>query len=188
MRDMPPLRSLRTPLGANGLRWCQRSGPRPPRWLHGRDGACPFRQVDFLLVPDPDRNPAHRCDPIPPMKKNHARSHGPVHSRRTFIRNMTLGAALIGSGAARALAAEIGEAAKGGERRLGVALMGLGLYSRGQLGPAFLKTKLCRFAGVVTGSHAKGVKWSRHYDFPERNIWSYDTIHDVAGNPDIDII
>lgn len=101
---------------------------------------------------------------------------------------MTLGAAFLGSGAAGALAAEVGEAAKGGERKLGVALMGLGLYSRGQLGPGLLRTKLCRFAGVVTGSHAKGAKWSRHYGFPERNIWSYDTIHEMAGNSDVDIV
>jgi len=101
---------------------------------------------------------------------------------------MTLGAALLGGGAARTLASEIGEATKGGERKLGVALMGLGLYSRGQLGPGLLKTKLCRLAGVVTGSHEKGVRWSRQYGFPERNIWSYDTIHEMAGNPDIDVV
>jgi len=101
---------------------------------------------------------------------------------------MTLGAALLGTGTAGARAAELDEATRGGERRLGVALMGLGLYSRGQLGPGLLMTKLCRFAGVVTGSHAKGAKWSRQYGFPERNIWNYDNIHEMAGNSDIDIV
>jgi len=101
---------------------------------------------------------------------------------------MTLGAALLGTGAAGTLAAQLDEATKGGERRLGVALMGLGLYSRGQLGPGLRKTRLCRLAGVVTGSHAKGLKWSREYGFPEGNIWNYDTIHEMAGNPDIDIV
>jgi len=101
---------------------------------------------------------------------------------------MTLGAALVGSGAAGALAAEIAEATKGGEKKLGVALMGLGLYSRGQLGPGLLKTKVCRLAGVITGSRDKGLAWSREYGFPARNIWNYDQIHQIAGNPDIDII
>ena len=110
------------------------------------------------------------------------------HSRRTFVRNMTLGAAFIGSGAAGGLAAELAEATKGGERKLGVALMGLGLYSRGELAPAFKHSKLCRFAGVITGSRAKGVKWSHQHGFPERNIWSYDSLHEIAGNPDIDIV
>ncbi|MFZ1056059.1 MAG: hypothetical protein WAN79_10340, partial [Opitutaceae bacterium] len=59
----------------------------------------------------------------------------PVQSRRTFVRNMTLGAAFLGGGGAASLAAEIAEATRGGERKLGVALMGLGLYSRGELGP-----------------------------------------------------
>ncbi len=66
--------------------------------------------------------------------------------------------------------------------------MGLGLYSRGELGPALEKTKLCRLAGVVTGSREKGEHWSRKYGFPAKNIWNYDTIHEMAGNPDIDII
>jgi glucose-fructose oxidoreductase len=101
---------------------------------------------------------------------------------------MTLGAAFLGSGAAGSLAAEIDEATKGGERRPGVALMGLGLYAHGELGPALRKTRLCRFAGVITGSRDKGAKWSREYGFPEKNIWSYDTIHEIAGNPDIDIV
>jgi len=122
------------------------------------------------------------------MKEDPTRTHEPVHSRRTFVRNMTLGAAFLGSGAAGSLAAEIGEATKGGERKLGVALVGLGLYSRGQLGPGLLKTKLCRLAGVVTGSRGKGAEWSRQYGFPERNVWNYDTVHEIAGNPDIDIV
>ena len=122
------------------------------------------------------------------MTKDPAACHENLHSRRTFIRNMTLGAAVLGSGAAEALAAELAEATKGGERKLGVALMGLGLYSRGQLAPGLLDTKLCRFAGVVTGSREKGVAWSRKYGFPERNIWNYDQMHQIAGNPDVDII
>jgi glucose-fructose oxidoreductase len=122
------------------------------------------------------------------MNHSPAEPHDSVHSRRTFVRNMTLGAAFLGIGATGGLSAELDEASKGGERKLGVALMGLGLYSRGELGPALLKTKRCRFAGVVTGSHAKGVAWSQQYGFPEKNIWNYDSIHEIAGNPDIDIV
>ena len=117
-----------------------------------------------------------------------SKPHEGVLSRRTIVRTMTLGAAILGSGAPGALAAEVAEATKGGERKLGVALMGLGLYSRGELGPALRKTKLFRFAGVITGSRDKGLHWSRTYGFPERNIWSYDTMHEMAGNPDIDIV
>ncbi len=122
------------------------------------------------------------------MKENPTVSHESAHSRRTFVRNMALGAAFLGSGAAGAVAAATDAATRGGERKLGVALMGLGLYSRGELGPALLKTKACRFAGVVTGSREKGAAWSRQYGFPEKNVWNYDQVHEIAGNPDIDIV
>jgi glucose-fructose oxidoreductase len=119
---------------------------------------------------------------------NARNSHDSAYSRRAFVRNMTLGAAFLGSGAAGSLAAELAEATKGGERKVGVALMGLGLYSRGELGPALRKTKLCRFAGAITRSREKGLSWSRQYGFPEKNVWKYDAVHEIAGNPDIDIV
>src|ERR1700685_2900005 len=132
--------------------------------------------------------PDARC-PAPAAMKPAVRSpHDPLRSRRTFVRDMTLGAAFIAGGAAGSLAAELAEATQGGERRLGVALMGLGLYARGQLGPGLRQTKLCRLAGVVTGSRDKGVRWSRQYGFPESHIWNYDSVHELAGNPDIDIV
>jgi len=100
---------------------------------------------------------------------------------------MTHGEALRGSGAG-APAAELDEATKGGERKPGVVLMGLGLYSRGELGPALRKTRLCRLAGVITGDRRKGEAWSRDYGFPEKNVWNYGAIHEIAGNPDVDIV
>ena len=64
------------------------------------------------------------------------------------------------------IAGEVAEATKGGERKPGIVLMGLGLYSRGELGPALRQTKVCRLAGVITGSREKGLEWSRDYGFP----------------------
>lgn len=74
------------------------------------------------------------------------------------------------------------------ERKLGVALVGLGNYSRGELGPALRVTKHCHLTGVVTGDPAKGAEWARDYGFPEKNIYSYDTMGRMADNPDIDIV
>jgi glucose-fructose oxidoreductase len=90
--------------------------------------------------------------------------------------------------AAEILSARVAEATRGGERRLGIVLMGLGLYSRGELGPALLKTKLCRLSGVITESREKGLAWSREYGFPEKNVWSYETMHQIADSPDVDIV
>lgn len=74
------------------------------------------------------------------------------------------------------------------ERKLGVALVGLGKYSAGQLGPALKVTQNCRLAGVVTGSRAKGQKWAQEHGFSEKNIYNYEAMHQMADNPDIDIV
>lgn len=73
-------------------------------------------------------------------------------------------------------------------KKLGVALVGLGTYATGQLGPALRQTEYCRLAGVVTGDPAKGAKWAQDYGFPEKSIYGYDTMHRLADNPDIDIV
>src|ERR1017187_1569191 len=73
-------------------------------------------------------------------------------------------------------------------KKLGVALLGLGSYSTHELGPALLATEHCHLTGVVTGSPAKGKEWARKYGFPKKNIFAYDTMAQMAGNPDIDIV
>ena len=109
-------------------------------------------------------------------------SRAPVSfSRRQFIGQVSAATAL-------ALAPRWGRAAESAPRKLGVALVGLGGYSSGQLGPALRVTEHCRLAGVVTGDRAKGARWARDYGFPEKNIHGYDTMERLAGNPDIDIV
>jgi glucose-fructose oxidoreductase len=103
-------------------------------------------------------------------------------SRRDFIRRLSFGAAVFALGAR--VRSEPGPAAK----KLGIALVGLGKYSTGQLGPALKVTQHCRLAGVVTGSPEKGRKWAQEHGFPEKNIYSYDTMGRLADNPDIDIV
>jgi glucose-fructose oxidoreductase len=104
-------------------------------------------------------------------------------SRRDFLKHSTLGAAALMALGSRGSAVDALP-----PRKLGVALVGLGQYSTGQLGPALRETQHCRLAGVVTGSPAKGAKWSQDYGFPEKNIYGYDTLGRIADNPDIDII
>ena len=102
-------------------------------------------------------------------------------SRRRFIGQLSAVSAL-------ALLPSRTWAAEPSGKKLGVALVGLGYYSRGELGPALKLTEHCRLAGVVTGSREKGTKWAQDYGFTEKNIYSYDTMHQLADNPDIDIV
>lgn len=74
------------------------------------------------------------------------------------------------------------------QKKLGVALVGLGNYSNVMLGPALKETTNCYLTGIVTGTPAKAEKWASDYDIKEKNIYSYDNYDDIANNPDIDII
>ena len=105
-----------------------------------------------------------------------------VHSsRRTFVRQLALGAGA-------ALVAPAAVAGPRAERKLGVALVGLGNYSTGQLAPALRQTQYCRLAGVVTGSPEKARQWQQQYGLPAQSCYDYQTFDRLADNPDIDIV
>lgn len=102
-------------------------------------------------------------------------------SRRNFVGQFAVGAAALAlAGRSRGQTPPT--------RKLGLALCGLGNYARGQLGPALKLTEHCQLTGVVTGSREKGLQWAREYGFPEKNIYHYDTMPELADNPDIDIV
>lgn len=73
-------------------------------------------------------------------------------------------------------------------RPLGVALIGLGHYSRELLAPALQQTRHCRLAGIVTGTPAKAVEWQRRHRIPDANVYDYDNFARIADNPDIDVV
>jgi predicted dehydrogenase len=74
------------------------------------------------------------------------------------------------------------------KEKLGVALVGLGRYSEGQLGPALKETKHCYLAGVVSGDAEKCEEWRTKYDLKDQSLYSYDNFDTIAGNDDIDIV
>ncbi len=89
--------------------------------------------------------------------------------------------------AATPLLANLGRAQAPG-RKLGVAICGLGSLSTNQIAPALLKTRFCNLAGIVTGTPSKAVEWQKKYGIPDRSVYSYDTMHRIADNKDIDIV
>jgi glucose-fructose oxidoreductase len=105
-------------------------------------------------------------------------------ARRRFIQ-YTGAAGLLTAAPGSALA---GSAAPAGKDRLGVALVGLGGYSTGQLAPALQQTRYCYLAGIVTGSPEKIPEWQERHDIPDGNVYNYENMHTVADNPDIDVI
>ncbi|GAB4413101.1 MAG: Gfo/Idh/MocA family oxidoreductase [Bacteroidia bacterium] len=110
-----------------------------------------------------------------------------LHTRRSFLQTSSRGlGGLVFVGAALSMAAE--PAACQTDRPLGIALVGLGNYSKGQLAPALQQTTRCRLAGIVTGTPAKAEEWSQKYSIPAKNIYNYETFDAIADNPDIDIV
>ncbi|MFI1743526.1 Gfo/Idh/MocA family protein [Thalassobellus sediminis] len=73
-------------------------------------------------------------------------------------------------------------------KKLGIALVGLGNYSKGQLGPALLETEHCYLAGIVTGTKEKESIWADTYNIKKENIYNYDNFDTIATNDDIDIV
>jgi predicted dehydrogenase len=74
------------------------------------------------------------------------------------------------------------------ERKLGVALVGLGSLSTNQIAPALQKTRNCRLAGIVTGTPEKAAKWQKQYGISPKSTYTYETMHEMAKNKDIDIV
>ncbi len=71
---------------------------------------------------------------------------------------------------------------------VGVALCGLGNYSSTQLAPGLQKTEHCELRGIVTGSPEKIPRWQSRYGIPDANVYSYETLPDIANNDDIDVV
>ncbi len=106
----------------------------------------------------------------------------PYISRRTFLRQAGTVAAAAGTiGFPSILLPKT-------NRKLGVALVGLGGYSTGQLAPGLQLTEHCELRGIVTGSPEKIPEWQEKYGIQDSNIYNYENMHQVANNDDIDII
>jgi predicted dehydrogenase len=106
------------------------------------------------------------------------------HTRREFLRTTSIAAMAAPFAGSFGLTARAAES----DRKLGFALVGLGSLSDNQIAPALQKTKNCRLAGIVTGTPAKAERWKSRYNIPDKNIYNYDTMEQLADNPDIDVV
>ena len=109
--------------------------------------------------------------------------HPRMISRRNFTKTLTgLGALTLTGLSQKACAAP----ARG--KKLGIALVGLGSYSKNQLAPALEDTTDCYLAGIVTGSPDKIPVWQKKYGIPDANVYNYDNFDTIADNDAIDIV
>jgi glucose-fructose oxidoreductase len=74
------------------------------------------------------------------------------------------------------------------QKKLGIALVGLGYYSTGLLMPALEKTQRVKLVGLVTGTPEKARKYGEQFHIPKENIYNYQNFDEIASNPAIDVV
>lgn len=74
------------------------------------------------------------------------------------------------------------------QKKLGVALVGLGYYSTDLLAPALQLTEHCELKGIVTGSPEKIPVWQKRYGIKDSNIYNNENMQQIANNDEIDVI
>lgn len=107
-------------------------------------------------------------------------------NRRTFIKNSLLGTVGLITSSSTCSNPQLSTTHK--KDKLGVALVGLGYYSRDLLAPALQETQHCYLAGIVTGTPSKIPIWQEKYNIPDKNVYNYQNMDGIANNPDIDVI
>lgn len=107
-------------------------------------------------------------------------------SRRTFNKKITHGVAATALLSGMPLAC--GMNASSQDRKLGIALVGLGSYSTGQLAPGLVNAEHCYLAGIVTGTPSKEKQWMEQYNIPKANVYNYENFDEIAKNDAIDIV
>jgi predicted dehydrogenase len=108
-------------------------------------------------------------------------------TRRDFIAHS--GALATAMAAAPLIGLHAGSVlAQGARKKLGWAICGLGGLSQNQIAPALQKTEFSRLAGVITDTPSKASAWKEKYGLADKSIYTYDTMHKLAENPDIDVV
>ena len=104
-------------------------------------------------------------------------------TRRTFTHNGV--AAMLAAGAAPAFVTHA--RADEPNKKLGMAVVGLGGYATRSVGPEIAACQHVRLAGVVTGDAEKGRTWAKEHGFEQDAIYSYDNFDTIAGDDRFDL-
>jgi predicted dehydrogenase len=106
------------------------------------------------------------------------------YTRRKFITTLGAGSALLMLPAIPTFS----EPFFADNKKLGIALVGLGRYATYQLAPALQETLNCYLSGIVTGTPAKAERWKQRYNIPDKNIYNYENFDEITGNKSIDVV
>jgi predicted dehydrogenase len=74
------------------------------------------------------------------------------------------------------------------DKRLGIAVVGLGRLALTQILPGFAQSEHVRVTALVSGERDKARIIAAQYRVPEKNIYDYTNFDSLRNNPDVDII
>ncbi len=74
------------------------------------------------------------------------------------------------------------------DKKLGIALVGLGNYATRQLAPALQHTQFCKLQAIVTGTPEKATKWQKDYNISPTHTYNYENFDSIKNDPTIDIV
>lgn len=109
-----------------------------------------------------------------------------MFTRRDFLQKLSAGLGTVALSPLSSVAAPFSND-KISEKQLRVALMGLGGYAN-IVARAMKDCKRAVLTGIITGTPSKIPEWKSAYQIPDKNVYSYDTLHSITGNPDIDLV
>ena len=72
--------------------------------------------------------------------------------------------------------------------RVGIAVVGIGQLTLGQILPAFAASKTVRLAGLVSGHPDKAQKIATDYGVDPKAVYTYDNFDSIKDNPDIQAV
>lgn len=109
-----------------------------------------------------------------------------MNTRRDFLQKISLG---VGAAALTPFAAKASyfDNLVPADKKLRVAIMGLGGYAN-IVAHAMKECKLASLTGIVTGTPSKIATWKKDYNIPDKNVYNYDNLQEIAKNPDIDLV
>ena len=105
-------------------------------------------------------------------------------SRRIFTHNGV--AAMLAAGTAPAFVTHA--RADEPNKKLGMAVVGLGGYATRSIGPEIAACQHVRLAGVVTGDAEKGKSWAKEHGFEQDAIYSYSNFDKIVSDDRIDFV
>ena len=114
-----------------------------------------------------------------------------IFSRRSFLAaSAGVAAAAID---ARSLLAEAQPApatapADPNQKKLGVAIMGIGSLAKGQILPAFARARHARPVAFITGHPKENRALGESLGINPKNIYTYDNYDSIKDNPEIDVV